>query len=412
MKGLPFTAAVAAITLACTTAFASGPARAPRYRIEEIRPPSTMVGSCLSGYRNWAQAVINDFGVVGGNYNCFQQFDPATGANTYIGGPFAWTSWFGGLQLQDNDPANCCSFMTSINNRNEIFGTDVGPTFTGIKWSLAGGLETIFPNDPTCDIIKLDIGIAGNGRYAVGTGFRASPDLPIPGLCLSQAWITRNPDGTIVTSLLNANPVDINASNIGVGVWQGNTAIRLDVVTNDMFILHTGMDGQRANATDINDRNEVSGYISTVDPEPQPGDCFPAGAQAVRWERDGREVELANLPGASFSRAWAVGPGGVTVGESGPGQYCEPQNATSERAVLWRGTQPVDLNTTIPAHLGVTLASATSINRWGQIAAFGYRNGDPLVICPKVTWDPETQQNVVDLTQRCRYQRIYVLTPQ
>src|SRR4051812_3256985 len=408
MNGLRFAAAAAAITLACTSAFANGPARAPRYRVEEVRPPSTMLAPCLAGYRNWSQGMINDFGVVGGNYNCFGQFDPVTGANAFIGGPFAWTSWFGGLPLQDKDPSNCCSFMTSINNRNEIFGTDVGLTLTGVKWSLAGGFETIFPHDPTCDIIQLDISVAGNGRYAVGTGFRADPNLPIPGLCLSPAWITRNPDGTIVTSLLSANPVDINSSNVGVGVWQGNTAIRLNVVTGDMRILHSGDNEQRANPTDINDLGEVSGYLATVDPNAPPGDCFPAGAQAVRWDRDDHEVELANLPGASFSRAWAVGPGGMTVSESGPGQYCEPQNATNERAVLWRGTQPLDLNTTIPAHLGVTLASATSINRWGQITAFGYRNADPLVICPKVTFDQETQRNVVDLTQRCRYQRTYV----
>lgn len=409
MNGLRIAAATAAIMLFGTGALANGSGRAPRYRIEEITPPASIARHCLVGYRTFAQAVINDFGVVAGNYNCYSQFDTTTGFGTFFGGPFVWTSWFGGLELRDDDPSNCCSFMTSINNRNEIYGTDVGATLTGIRWSLSGGRETIFPHDPTCEIIQLDIAIAGNGRYAVGTGFRASPDLPIPGLCLNQAWITRKPSGEIVTSLLSANPVDINAFNVGAGVWLGNTAIRLNVVTDDLRILHTGDDLLRANTTDIDDLGEISGYLATWDPDQQ---CAPVSADAVRWDRNDRETVLQNLPGAASGRAWGVGPDGTSVGDSGPGQYCDPQNATNERAVLWRGDKPLDLNTAIPRNSGVTLASATSINRWGQITAFGYRNSDPLAICPQYSNDPQTGQQTVDLTQRCRRQRVYVLTPQ
>jgi hypothetical protein len=412
MNGLRIAAAAAAITLTSSIAPAHGPDRAPRYRVEEVTPPASLVTPCVAGIRNFAQGAINDFGVVGGNYNCYSQFDPATGLNTFTGGPFVWSSWFGGLELHDNDPTNCCSFMTSINNRNEIFGADVGPTFTGVKWSLTGGLETVFPNDPTCDVIKLDFAIAGNGRYVVGTGFRADPALPIPGLCLSEAWITRTPSGTIVTSLLSANPTDINALNVGVGVLQGTTAIRLNVVTNELRVLHTGDNLHRAITTDINDLGEVSGYVAALDPDPQPGDCQLLPADAVRWDRDDHETVLQNLPGAVSARAWGVGPKGTTVGDSGPGQYCDPQAATNERAVLWHGDKPLDLNTAIPSHLGVTLASATSVNRWGQITAFGYRDSDPKVICPIFSSDPQTGQQTVDLTPLCRHQRVFVLTPQ
>ena len=59
----------------------------------------------------------------------------------------------------------------------------------------------------------------------------------------------------------------------------------------------------------------------------------------------------------------------------------------------------------------MTLASANSINRRGQILAYGYRNADPLVICPVFMIDPVTQLPFYDVTQRCRYQRTYVLTP-
>jgi uncharacterized membrane protein len=404
-------AIAAAITLACTTALAHGPARAPRYSVQEIRPPAAMLAPCLANYRNSAAARINDLGVVAGTFTCTAQFDPATGSSTLAGGPFVWSSWFGGLELRDGDPATCCSFAASINNRGEVFGSDVGPPFVGVKWSLAGGFETVFPNDPTCDIIKLDIAIAGNGRYTVGTGFRADPNLPIPGLCLAPSWITRAPSGAITTSLLNAEPRDINAFNMGVGVLERDRAIRLHVPSGALYILHTGNALEPALTTDINDLGEVSGYQDFLDPDPRPGVCPVLTSSALRWDRNDRETVLPHLPGATASRALQVGYDGETVGQSGPGQVCEPQLSTNERAVLWRGDKPLDLNTAIAPHLGVTLASAHSINRRGQIVALGHRNDDPQVICPVSVFDPQTGQTTVDVSQLCRYQRVYVLTP-
>ena len=354
---------------------------------------------------------INDFGVAAGNFNCYTQIDPAAGTSTTSGGPFVWASWFGTLPLQDSDPTTSGSFATTINNRNEVFGSEVDPDFVGVKWSLAGGFETIFPNDPECEVIRLDIAIAGNGRYAVGVGYRPGPELPFPGLCLTPAWITRTPSGTVVTDLLDAEARDINVFNTGVGVWQRNTAIRYHVVTKELRVLRTGDETHVAHTTDINDLGEVSGYEMTINPQPAPGECSSVSARALRWDRNDRETVLPLLPGTTSSRAWNVGTDGETVGESGPGQYCEPQNSTGERAVLWRGGKAFDLNEAIPSHLGVTLASANSINRRGQILAFGYRNADPLVICPRFVFDPETGMPSFDITQLCRSQRLFVLTP-
>jgi hypothetical protein len=407
-----FAIGLAATTFVGATALAHGPARLPRYSVEEIVPPASLLAPCLPDYRNFAQAAqVNDFGVVAGNFNCYSQFDTTTGSGIFSGGPFVWASWFGGLELRDADPATCCSFATSINNRGEVFGSEVGAAFTGVKWSLAGGFETVFPNDPLCEVIKLDIAIAGNGRYAVGIGYRPDPGLPIPGLCLAPAWITRTPSGTITQSLLFAQPRDINAFNWGVGVLENNTAIRLHVETGELHILRSGNAEQPAFTTDISDAGDVSGYQDSIDANPPPGACATLSSVALRWDRDDREIALAHLPGASASRAWQTGPGGTTVGQSGPGQVCEPQNSTNERAVLWRGDRPLDLNSAISPHLRVTLASATSINRRGQIVAFGYRNDDAQVICPRTSFDPSTGQTTVDLSQMCRYQRLYLLTP-
>jgi len=398
--------AAATATLACSAAFAHGPGQSVRYRVEEVRPPSAPA-RCLPQYGNFMGGGINDLGVVAGNFNCHSQVDPAAGIATTVGGPFVWSSWFGALELPDSDPTTSGSFATSINNRGEVFGSDVGSTFVGVKWSLSGGLETIFPNQPECDVIKLDIAIAGNGRYAVGTGFRPSPDLPFPGLCLSSAWLTRAPDGTVVTEFLNSDPRDINVFNTAVGNLDRSSAVRFHVVTKELRVLRSGDETHQATATDINDLGEVSGYVATIDPT---GGCPTLSARALRWDRNDRETVLPLLPGSASARAWNVGTDGETVGESGPGQYCWPQSSTNERAVLWRGGKAFDLNDAIPSHLGLTLASATSINRRGQITAFGYRNADPLVICPRFEFVFETGE-YIDVSQPCRTQRLFVLTP-
>jgi hypothetical protein len=110
------------------------------------------------------------------------------------------------------------------------------------------------------------------------------------------------------------------------------------------------------------------------------------------------------------SRANSVGYSGEAVGDSGPGNYCPYTFNQDERAVLWQGTRAIDLNLTIPRHLGITLMYATSINRRGQILATGYENADPLTTCPHPTFDPDTQEQVLQLLP-CRLTRVYVLTP-
>jgi uncharacterized membrane protein len=401
----------ATATLACASAFAHGPERATRYRVEEVPPPASLAAPCLAEYRNWMQgATLNDFGAAAGTYNCYTQIDPAAGTAATAAGPFVWGSWFGSLALRDSDPATSNSFAASINNRGEVFGSDVGPGFVGVKWSLAGGLEVLFPNDEQCEVLKLDIAIAGNGRYTVGLGYRPSADLPYP-LCLTPTWLTRTPSGAVVEEMPNLEPRDINVFNTAVGDWNRNTAVRFQVVTKELRILRTGDQTQQARTTDINDLGEVSGYLATVDPEVGPGGCFMLSSRALRWDRDDHETVLPLLPGATSARAWNVGTDGETVGESGPGDYCDPQNSTNERAVLWRDGRAFNLNDAIPPHLGVTLAAANSINRRGQILASGYRNADPLVICPRIQFDPQTGLPSYDVSLRCRFQRLFVLTP-
>jgi uncharacterized membrane protein len=395
-------AAAAAILLVCASASAHGPERSARFRVEEIHPPASLLGVCLPGYRTIAQpATLNDFGVANANFNCYSQVDPVAHAATQAAGPFVWASWFGPLELRDgDDEAHCCSFTTRLNNRGEVFGSEVvNGKFEGVRWTLAGGLETIFPNDPQCEIIRLDIAVAGNGRYTLGMGLRPSSDFPFPGFCLTPTWLTRMPSGVVVQGPLRAEPRDINAFNQAVGVEDNRTAFRYQVPTGEMRVLRAGDDTHQVLPMDINDAGEVAGYEQILDDD-EP--CRLESTRALHWDRDDRETVLPLLPGATSARAWHVGHDGDVVGESGPGRYCSPEPSSDERAVLWRDGKAIDL---------ITLTSASSVNRRGQITAMGYRDDEPLGICPRFVSDPQTGETVLDLSTRCRNVRSYLLTP-
>jgi len=155
-------------------------------------------------------------------------------------------------------------------------------------------------------------------------------------------------------------------------------------------------------AQDINDGNEVAGYLSLQSK-------FCGQATAVSWDRDGRMRTLPHLAGQVSSRAHAIGDQEV-VGQSGPGHYCDNPYSDAERAVIWQGRRVTDLNTLIPAWLGITLTRAVGVNRGGQIVAMGFRADEPLAECPVLSWD-ENDNPVLDYSRKCRNFYSFVLTP-
>ena len=403
----------AALALLASSALAHGPGR---YRVEEIRPPDSFMQGCLAGFRAYAVGSrINDFGVVAGNFSCYTQVDGPAGTATGNGGPFVWSPWSGATELEDGDPTRQ-AFVVTINNRGEAFGGTFPPNaiLHGVRWPLSGGVETLF-SDPTCESLDLNIAIAGNGRYSVGWGWRLAPELgtPYDFLCLQPFWLIKTPAGTEVRGPMG-EPRDINVFNVAVGILGSQlspitTAVRYHVATGQQRVLHTGDASTRPLPTDINDLGEVAGYLSLIPDATDPNQC-PA-ARALHWSRDDVETLLPLLAGDSSSRAWSVGYNGEIYGESGAGEYCNPEPSESDTAVVWRDGRVFDLNDAIPAREGVTLVSATGTNRRGQVIGHGYRNDDPLVICPRVAFDPVSQTTVYDLTNLCHPGRLFLLTP-
>ena len=388
---------------------AHGPAVA-RYRVNELPAPTSLRAGCLENYSASAAIQrINDFGVVNGNFTCYTQVDPAAGTFHARNAAFVAATWFGAVELpRPADPG--FSFGSTINNRGEIFGYEtVENGFAGTRWTLSGGHERLF-FDPACDSIQVSGAADGNGRYIVGWGLRGDSRLPPPldALCLRNTWLIRSPDGVETAGPLDGIPAAINSQNVAVGT-QDRSAISYHVPTAHVRVLHAADDAHSAEAYDINDLGEVAGRISqNSSPQESTPQCDPG--IAVRWERDGREHVLPNLPGAVASHAYSVGYDGETVGDSGAGTYCQFPDNRGERATLWSGGRPFDLNTLIPRSAGITLTHALSINRRGQISAGGFDNDEPLTQCPQVQFDPSTGEPTFTLIP-CHNKRMYVLTP-
>ena len=108
----------------------------------------------------------------------------------------------------------------------------------------------------------------------------------------------------------------------------------------------------------INDRGVVSGVA----------DDATGTFRAVRWQPDGRIVQLGSLPRAIYSDSqYSINNYGYSTGVTVL-EGSDPYDFLSLRATLWtpRGV-PVDLNTRIAPATGITLLTAASINDDGRI---------------------------------------------
>jgi probable HAF family extracellular repeat protein len=115
-------------------------------------------------------------------------------------------------------------------------------------------------------------------------------------------------------------------------------------------------------ANAINDRSQVAGEFTFVDPT---GNGI---SHAFLWE-NGEMRDLGTVSGDSSSQAFALNNEGQVVGSSGFG-FIEVFNPF--HAFLWENGVLSDLNTLIPANPGSQLVIASGINARGQIAALAF----------------------------------------
>jgi hypothetical protein len=389
----------AIVAMVSATAMAHGP-QERRYRVEEFTIPPGTDSPCVAGFQKAAVAAsVNDFGVVVGVLTCVSIFDTSAALYYYNYAPFVASAWFGSHELPVIEPGP--AYASRINNFGSVFGMQAG--WHGTKWSLAGGIETVF-DDPTCSI-RISYASDGNGRYTVGWGFRRDPDFFNDPWCVKQRWLIRNAAGVETELPFTGAPLSINARSVVVGI-SGNSAIQYHIPTAQLRVLHHGDDLHRFEAIDLNDRGHVVGRSVTATTDELRFECDPG--LALRWDPNGVEHQLPHLPGKVSSRALGIAENGDIVGDSGPGVYCPVGENALERATLWRKDRPIDLNTLIPRSSGITLTSASAINRRGQIAATGIINAEPTQKCPEYTYDGD----VATLgTRPCPAMHVFLLTP-
>ena len=125
----------------------------------------------------------------------------------------------------------------------------------------------------------------------------------------------------------------------------------------------------------INNRGQVVGTIL-----PDSGqNWLPA-----LWQ-DGNLIELAVFGTDRYALAYQINNQGQIVGFSGQSLI----DCTTAHPLLWENGTMITLQTQIPADSGWLLEQAASMNDRGQIAAFGWHNGEihPCLLTPREGWE-------------------------
>lgn len=116
--------------------------------------------------------------------------------------------------------------------------------------------------------------------------------------------------------------------------------------------------GATSASSAINDRGVVSGVA----------DDATGTFRAVRWQPDGRIVQMGSLPRAFYSDSqYSINNRGFSTGVT-IFEGSDPNDFLSQRATMWTPSgHPVNLNSRIPPAMGVTLLTAVRINDDGLI---------------------------------------------
>jgi len=203
--------------------------------------------------------------------------------------------------------------------------------FEAVRWGLDGRIQALRPLPG--DTVGFATGINSNGQ-AVGAS----------GVCSNTIY--QSPFGPFAP---HAVMWDSNGSPADLGHLEGTPAGIYNI------------------ATSINDRGDVVGF-ACVGPDTNPATC---PEDAFLWTKEAGMQDLGRFPGAI-----ATGPPCChTINNKGQIVGVSIDANLNERAIVWQGKTPVDLNTLIPQNSGWYLVCAQGINDAGEIVGFGMING-------------------------------------
>jgi len=201
--------------------------------------------------------------------------------------------------------------------------------FEAASWGLDGRVQALKPLSG--DTVSYALGMNNSGQAIGASGLCSNaPVSPIPFAPHAVLW-------------------DRNGSPTDLGHLPGTPAGVLNV------------------ATSINDRGDVVGFAcvgSDTNPATCPEDTF-------LWTRETGMQDLGQFPGSIVTGpccSHTINNQGVIVGFALDASF-------NERAIIFQGKTPVDLNTLIPPNSGWYLECAQGINDAGEIVGFGTING-------------------------------------
>lgn len=281
--------------------------------------------------------------------------------------------------------------VKSINNHGHVVGATVIPFTFGPPFVYRNGSIAPIPGFP---INTYAANINDSGAIVL----RSEPQ---------QAFLYQDGIVTDLNSLAGADwiiPKAINNSGQITGTTPGTNSVWTAFVLDGlgMRFLGTLPGADTSGAEDINEAGQAAGYSCFFDASVcratlfQNGDALDLGtlgegeigmAQAINdsglavgWSGPrafayfrGKMFDLGVLPGCNVSSAWDVNNSGWIVGA------CEEQQEGViglPRAFLYANCQLYSLDDLVPADSGWKLASAETVNDRGQIAGWGFLNGN------------------------------------
>jgi probable HAF family extracellular repeat protein len=336
--------AAAALLTAMAAAGQAQAAVPASYVLSELAPLPGGTQASVAGIDNLGQIVGNsDYG---------------------LGGAVHATLWANGVATDLGTLGGVGSSATAISNSGQVLGWayTAGPNggdgdIHQVSW------DAMSPRTPPTDLGPEGFGFVNvkalnSAGQMVGT---QSTDTAQNVVLISQgiSTVLGTLGGPSATALgINDHGDVVGASQRAAGgqmqatLWRGQTAIDLGA---------TGANGSRAMA--INDAGQIIG--SVVD------ELWHMSA--VTWV-NGQLTLQGDLAGTGFARANGINNAGLIVGMSQTKDFVS-------RAVMWDGTQAVDLNGLLDdaaRAAGWDLVDAVGVNDGGTIVGLGLQNNVPM----------------------------------
>jgi hypothetical protein len=400
-----------AVTSLAVGAFAQA-SPPPKYRVTEVAAPSATTDTCLPGYAiSMTGGGVSDRGTVPGNILCYGNVNVGNGVvlpSRSVTQAFVWSRFAGAMEVAP-PPESSTPTLFNIDSHGTVYGWMGDSTgINGMRWTPWAGFETVITRSPDC-FLNISFAIAGNAAGNIaGAAYRQNgTEFPTEWTC-DFRWVFRDALGTeIVGPQQSQTPSRMNQHNVVVGQVNQSAVKWLPQQGNAVIMLDQASPGFMSYALGINNRNVVVG-MAGVDAG-QAG-CW-SDAVGMVWGRDNEGRSLPSLPRLTNSEAWSIDDEGTVYGLSSTGaDSCAKRSWEANRGTIWRHFRTYDLNKLLIGPPTVTITNAAHVSSKGQILAYGFRTRDPVKDCPELGASPDDGAPIL-IPQKCRDQRLYLLTP-